>query len=263
MKGEGKFIDKLMTGDLAVTGRLDASNTNRVCVETFRTSPVCTLAAGGAPSGTAVTANLALTADGNMFEYVALGTQTLTGMGLIAATGLNVAGDQTDDDGREINFGGGLTAKAPIKFVVGSAAAPNKAFYGKLKFSIGTVLGTDDCSFGFREQDAYNGTYDNFTDLVSLNVNAGNILIETIVGNAATVTTDTTNNWADGETHTLEVYVSATGVVTYKIDGVAPVATAALTMTSGLTVVPFFFFLNAAGLTGTLVLQYFECGYTD
>jgi hypothetical protein len=63
-----------------------------------------------------------------------------------------------------------------------------------------------------------------------INCLAGDFKIETIDDNNATTTTDTTDNASDGTDHTIEVRVSAAGVVTYLIDGVAPTTTAAFTI---------------------------------
>jgi hypothetical protein len=56
------------------------------------------------------------------------------------------------------------------------------------------------------------------------------------------------------------VYVSAAGVVTYKIDDAAPTATAAFTFDSGDVVVPFFHLLHDATTPGAVYLQSWECG---
>jgi len=143
------------------------------------------------------------------------------------------------------------------RFTVGT----HGAFYAELKFSIATVAGTDDCAFGFRKVEALQANVDDYDEMAALNVISGNITIETILNNAGTTSTDTTANWADGETHTLRIDVSSAGVVTYKIDGSAPATTAAFTFDSGEVVTPFFFQLQANGAqTGALVLQEVKWG---
>jgi hypothetical protein len=102
------------------------------------------------------------------------------------------------------------------------------------------VSGSDICAVGFRKTQAYNATFVNYTDKATLNKIGGNINISTAINDAADVDTDTTEDWADGETHILEVYVSAAGVVTYKIDGEAPGTVAAFTFDATDVVVPFF-----------------------
>lgn len=208
---------------------------------------------GGAATGAAGDENRMLLAD-EYFEYHILGTQTIL-YPTRAATGLDLNMDQTDNDG--IELGNGILEGSRGSFKIGTDAA----FYGKFKFSIADVSGTDDCAFGFRKAADYAANIDDNTDQAALNVISGDIKIETILNNAATTVTDTTDNWADGETHTLEVYVSAAGVVTYKIDGRAPTVTAAFTFDDGDVVVPFFFFLNAADVAGAVVAIEWEVDF--
>jgi hypothetical protein len=259
MVGEGGFIDNLMKGDVKVQGAIKAENRAHYCMEDFRTQPLCMANAATAalPSGTASAANTAMfPGTGNSFEYSARGTQTIIGLGVPTTTGCNVAGDQTDNDGREIAFAGGITSRAPRAFVVGNA------FSARLKFSIATVAGTDDCAFGFRKAEAAQANIDDYDEMAVLNVISGNIDIETILNAGATATTDTTDNWADTEAHELKVMVAADGAVTYQIDGAAPTVTAAFSFDAGETVIPFMFFLQAnASQTGELNLIEFECGY--
>ena len=257
MAGEGKFIDNLAVGDLRVEGVDKSANSKRFCSEDFNSQPICQVinATTAVPSGTADTANIARF-ENNSFEYVAKGTQTIIGLGSLSSTGCSVAGDQTDNDGREISFAGGITSKAARSYTVGNA------FYAKLKFSIATVAGTDDCAFGFRKAEAYQTNLDDYDEMAVLNVISGNILIETILNAGSTASTDTTDNWADAETHELEVRVSAAGVVTYKIDAAAPTVIAAFTFDAGEVLIPFMFFLQANGSqTGALNLISFESSY--
>jgi len=94
-----------------------------------------------------------------------------------------------------------------------------------------------------------------------INVISGVINLETILNGGGTITTDTTNaDWADGETHELEVRVSAAGVVTYKVDNLAPTTVTAFTFDDAEVVVPFFYMLNATNLVDTVILTHFECG---
>lgn len=255
MAGEGKFIDGLMVGDVKVTGAVKADNDRRYLKERFRVSPVCNTVAGAAAATTG--ANL-MSMEGRTYLLNQIATQTAVAP-LIAATGLDVTGDQTADDGREIDFSGlgALAARAQYAYVVGG-----RAFYGKLKFSIAVVLGTDICCFGFRKAAAHNADPAAYTDYAVLDVNNGNISVSTNLNSAGESNTDTTDNWADGETHELGVYISAAGVATFTIDGVAPTVTASVTLDTGDVMIPFFEFLHdASGDTGALVLQDLECSY--
>lgn len=205
-----------------------------------------------AVSGTTGDVNL-LTFERTRFEYHIKGTQTIK-VPSWGASGLDIGSlDQTADDGLELTQG--ITARSKSAFVIGT-----DAFFLRVQFSIADVSGSDDCAVGFRIAAAYNAAIDNYTDFAVLNMISGDIKIETALNDGATTTTDTTNDWADGETHTLEVIVNKAGQVFYKIDGSAPTVVAAFTFDSGDTVVPFLFFLQDADIAGAVNLKYWECG---
>jgi len=266
MSGEGRFFTTLgadvptdIPGGITTDGRIKSVKGNFMELG-FDSWPVMNgkvLADGStfahaAPTGATGDENLMVFPEGTL-EWHVLGTQTILAPHLVA-TGLQVNQDATNNDGIEI-CSGVLACNQP-SFVVGT----DPAFYAKMTFSIEDVSGTDDCAFGFRKVEAYQANVDDYADMAAFNVIAGDIKLETIVGGATTVTTDTTNNWADTATHTLEVYVSDAGVVTYKIDGITPLAVAAYTFTAALQVVPFFYLLNDTDLAGNIVLTNFECG---
>jgi len=220
--------------------------------EDFKVSPITSKIAGGAATGTAGDLNI-MGFERNIFNYTPKGTQTILAP-VLTATGLNIAMDQTDNDGVEI--GNSAIDRARSIFTIGTS----DAFFLSVRFNIGDVSGTDDCAIGFRKTQAAQANFDDYTDLASLNVISGAINIETVLNNAATVTTDTTNTWADAATKTITVKVTKAGVVTYEIDGVAPKVVAAFTFDSTDVVVPFFFFLNATDLVDTLEIISWECG---
>lgn len=224
--------------------------------ENWKQIPITAAKAGGATSGTATnvlyTPNLYL-------EYQPKGTQTILAPVVVTVSegvsALNIGMDQTDNDGVELCAG--ILNSNPLAFKIGEDAA----FFIRVRFSIEDVSGTDDCAVGFRLAEAYQANIDDYNDMAVLNVISGDINIETILNGAATVTTDTTNNWADGATHQLEVFVSNSGVVTYTIDNVAPIVTAAYTFRNGIYVVPFMFMLNSTDLVGAVNILEWECGF--
>lgn len=201
---------------------------------------------GGAASGTGGQVNFC-TLGGHVFEIHVKGTQTILGPAR-TATGLDVSQDQTDNDG--VEWTTGILARGENVFTVGTSGA----FSFSLKLKIADVSGTDDCCVGFRKAEAYQANVDDYDEAAFLNVILGDINIETILNAGATTTTDTTNNWTDGQTKTLKVKVSAAGVVTYEIDGTAPTVTAAFTFDSAEVLVPFFFFLQATTSPGIVEL---------
>jgi len=225
--------------------------------ENWKTVPITAAKAGGATSGTAV--NMLYTPNITL-EYDPLGTQTILAPVVVSVSegisALNINMDQTEDDGIELCPG--ILNSNKMAFKIGDSAA----FFFRVRFSIADVSGTDDCAIGFRKVEAYQANIDDYADMAVLNVISGDIKIETIVGGAATTTTDTTDNWADAATHELKVLVSNAGVVTYKIDNAAPTVTAAFTFTDNLYVVPFFYFLNAAApVAGAVNVLEWECGF--
>jgi hypothetical protein len=224
----------------------------RQTYEDFKINPVTSKVGGGAAGGTTGNVNT-MSLGGNVFEYHIIGTQTITAPSL-AATGLDVGMDQTQGDGVEITQGI-LSGRSKAAFTVGT-----DAFYAKCKFSIEDVSGLAECAFGFRTAEAYQAAIDDYNNMAVLNVQAGAIKIETIDDNAATTTTDTTNTWADGATHTLEVYVSAARAVTYKIDGAVPITTAAFFIDDGDVVIPFFHMVHGSDVGGAVVLKEWEVG---
>lgn len=235
-----------------VVGRDVRGISSRYTFEEFRSLPVAVDDAGyGNPTGVAGDVNILRTVQ-NAFEYHIKGTQTLL-IPAWGANGLDVGLDQTNNDGVELSQG--ITARSRAAFIAGT-----DAFYLKVQFSIEDVSGTDDCAVGFRKAAAYTANFDDYTDAAVLNVISGNITIETILNNAATTSTDTTNDWADTETHTLEIYVDKARKVTYKIDGVAPTVVAAFTIDDGDVMVPFFFLLNDTDLVGAVNIKSWECG---
>ena len=136
------------------------------------------------------------------------------------------------------------------RFTVGK-----QAFTAELEFSIADVSGTDDCAFGFAKVDVHRAAIDDCDEMAVLNVISGDITIETVLNNGTTTSTDTTDNWADTEIHSLKVLVSKAGAVTYKIDGVAPSTTATFSFDAGEVVTPMMYVLQASDLAGSMVLR--------
>lgn len=221
-------------------------------VVNFNAQPLVVQEDGTAASGVDTEVNVMNTGD-TIFEYSNINTQTIL-VPNIVATGLDIAKDLTDTDGLEITEG--ILASSKSAYVIGTAPA----FFARLRFTITDVSGTDDCAFGFRLSEAYQATVDGYNDMAALNVISGDINIETILNGGGTTTTDTTSNWADLATHTLQINVSAAGVVTYLIDGIAPATTAAFTFDDADVVLPFFYFIHDANIAESTILLDWEVG---
>lgn len=277
IKGDGKILvgngttatSVIVSGDVTLTNTglvtigndkvhqrmMDSKNT----YETFDTNPVMVKAQGlGACTGTTGNVNLLRTTY-NSFEWHVKGTQTILTPTLVT-NGLDISQDLTAADG--VEYTQGILSRSRSCFTIGTSPA----FYCKARILIPDVSGTAECAFGFRKQEAYTANIDDYNDMAVINTQGTAIRIETILTNAATVTTNTTQTIADGNYIEIMVLVSATGVVTYKL-GVdtpaveAPTQTAAYTFTNALNVIPFFFFLHGADIAESTCLQLWEVGY--
>lgn len=250
---QGSAVSVTWSGTQFMANERALTRRRHIVVDPSHT-PAATENDGTVASGATGAVNV-MTLDGVGFEYHIKGAGQTLLIPTIAAGGLLASLDLTNDEGVEYTHG--ITARSKAAFVVGTDAP----FFFKVKFTLADVSGTDDCAIGFRTAEAYQANLDDYNNLAALNVIAGDIFIETIDDNAATTSTDTTNNWADGETHELGVYVSAAGVVTYKIDGAAPLVVAAHTIDNGDVVVPSFFFLHAATTPGAMHIVSWQCGF--
>lgn len=223
--------------------------------EEFRAIPTIVKNDGySTPTGATGDINVIIT-DQNKFEYHMKGAGQTVLAPTFSATGLDCALDNTNDEGVELTQG--ITSRSKSAFTVGT----DPGFYFTATLKITDVSGTDDCAIGFRKAESYQANIDDYDEMAVLNVISGAIKIETILNNAATTTTDTTQTVADAGTVTLTVKVNTDRTVTYEIDGAAPTVTAAFTFDSGEVVVPFFYFLHAADVCETIFLQKWEVGY--
>lgn len=228
----------------------------RYVYEPFRSRVVVQAPAGGAATGVTGDTNILRTRY-NIFEYHIKGAGQTIVAPTLGANGYDFALDLTNDEGVEVTTG--ILARTVSAFTVGT----DRAVFARCVFTIADVSGTDDCAFGWRKAEAYQANIDDYDEMACLNAISGAINIETILNNAATVTTDTTDTWADTISHSLQVNVSASGVVTYLIDGVAPTTVAAYTFDAAEVIVPFLFHLHAVDLDDTFVLREWEVGLQD
>ncbi len=204
--------------------------------------------------GTAADTVLHTYADGLSMTWSAVVAQAID-RPAPTTTGMNYAGDQTNNDGIELVYSCTTTKgrEGVDRFTVGS-----QAFSAEMELSIATVAGTDVGNFGFRKVEALQADLHDYDEMAGLFPISGNISIQTIINDASTVTTDTTADWADAAVHSLKVMVDKAGAVTYKIDGAAPSTTVAYSFDTGEVVTPFIHFLQASGAqTGALVLRKF------
>jgi hypothetical protein len=233
-------------------GKLD----RRYTYEQFEVDPVTSKRLGGAATGTAGDVNLAHFPETG-FEWHVKGTQDILAP-VLTASGWDINQDQTSGDGIEITQG--ITARSPGAFVVGT----DPAFFFAATLKVADASGATNLFVGFRKAEGYQADEDNYDEMAAIGINGtadpNTIKLATILNNAATTSTDTTDTWADAAEKTLKVLVSAAGAVTYQINGSAPTTVAAFTFDAGEVVVPFIYFVNGGDVAGAVELSAWECG---
>lgn len=253
VNGAAALVLQSGTGEITMTGTvkeidaefLEASGDE---ITSFSQSPLLTTSANtaGAATGATGDVNLMYLQQGVLMEQFILGAgQTIIGPRM-TSDGLLVSLDLVATEGAVYNFGGARN-NSRHAFTIGTSAA----FFCEWQFTVATVSAADPYYCGFRKVEANNADYESYTDFafIGLNqpVNSGTVIISSRLNSGAVSNTNTTDAWADTETHTLRVLVSAAGVVTYLIDGVAPSVTAAYTFDNGDIVVPEFYLLHRTG----------------
>lgn len=233
-------------GEVAVTG----SPRFKTWFRTFATytgGPPTTAGGVAACNTTAINYIFGPPIIGYGYELDPKGTQTVCGNDYVAADGMGLHTDATTNEGFELTQG--VLTGAPGAFTIGPTAGGSPAFYFRIRFAIATVANTDMCYAGFRLQEAYNDTlFTTYTDYYVLGVGdlgdggAGDWYRMSELNNAGAVIVDIAEgDWTDNEVHTIEIRVSAAGVVAPYIEGVlVGDAGAAYTFDDTDVVVPFF-----------------------
>lgn len=233
----------------------------------------------------AKTTNAIATAADNQEDYCWIGCKTYwehiqTGQNdaiqyAVSANGWTPPVDNADADGIEMTEG--MLASTPKSFTVGT----DPAFFVKLVFKLTTRANLDVMGVGFRKQGAYvdittpalaASVYDDKA-LLMINSNAGNLVTVTSIGGTDTTTELAHADIADGARWVgMKVLVSAAGAVTYTLGTSATSAAAAeaamaadanavaMTITSGIIVVPYIPLVATGAGAHDFVLVSYECG---
>jgi hypothetical protein len=205
-------------------------------------------------------------ADGCKLNWAAVVTETLYPVTASVALGTDISADLVNADGLEV-WGGQLGATGRPMVVGTDPAFQFCVDVNPLDVSEQTILRT-----GWRVAasaagvpDPMNATFANYNTYATIGPNVGAITISTELAAAGIVSTNTTDTAADAVSHTYCTKVSNAGVVTYTIDGAAPTVTAAFTLTSGLSVVPFVHYVHAAaiGAGDFIYLKNWTVSYTE
>ena len=165
---------------------------------------------------------------------------------------LNVDANATDGVlGWEV-VPGGILANSRAAKTVGT----DPTFIMEAKIKIDTVANVTSLTVGFRKAEAFQADFNAYDELCAIGVDdSGNIDISTILNNAATDTTDTTANWADGEEKTVRVTVDVNGKCSFSIDGSEPAVIAAFSFDAGEVVVPFIHLVSDTGNPGVSIAE--------
>lgn len=231
---------------------------NKNIVETFEQAPVISLAtnAGATGDGEAAAATYGMNTGRNPFEYRAAVVES-TGTAVfsapyVSADGLELPLDANVTDGVTVlEIGHGVNSRSRAAFTIGT----DGPFYLEATIKIDDVSDLDKLWLGFRKTQAYAADANDYTDMAAFMVGEtgasvadGQINIATILNNAATSFTDTTEaDWADAAEKTLRVDVDKEGRATFSIGGSEPAAVPSFTFDDGDVVVPFLAVDNATG----------------
>ena len=206
------------------------------------------------------------TPGGLVLGTVALGAQTIAIA--TAATGLDVSGDQTDNDGYEVFSH--LAGASGAPFVVGN----DPAFFFETSLTMANVSGCDTMLIGFRRAQVNVGAFADYLDYAAIgwDAAAAAVTVDTITdlndGGTPTATT-TGTTLADAIVLNVRLEVSAAGVVTFKhSQGTAALAVNAgagtFTFDDGDPVIPFIHFLQGtAADSGATVIRKWAAGYVQ
>lgn len=214
---------------------------------------------GTAYDSTALAVNLCSTAYGFTFAQIGFGTQT-AGVDMDAGS-LDIAGDQTDNDGVEMSYG--HLTKGGRPFFVGR----DGAFSTCAKVAVADVSGTDDFHIGFRKPLTATATWDDNESFFVIGWD-GTAASQTLDmeqdddgGGTTTTAAVPATTVADAETHTYCVSVSAAGVASATFDG-TDLTNESFTFDDGEPLVPFISLTQAnATQTGEVDLYEWRATY--
>lgn len=174
------------------------------------------------------------------------------------ADGLDIGGDQTDDDGFEI-FGGMYGASGRPMF---PGIDPAFKFCATVK--IEDLSGTDEFWVGWRDITPLNATFNGYNSYAVIGVDngTGDIHTETEDDGGGTTTTDiTVSAWTEGQNGEFCVLVSDAGAVTYTFEGETATDAVAYTLDNGEPVIPFIHFLNSSDLADEIIIVDWTVSY--
>ena len=262
-------FDSVVAGSGA-SKRIDR-NANYVFTK-FYSPMTYALRAVGAPDCVALVTdagiNTLIDAEGNSFNLIleqafagavpqAIASDTSGG-------GVALTLDAAGADGWYFDLGYGAISSEVVHTKGNFKVGTDPAFFLRVKMSVGDVSSTDQLVVGFtkggRVADNLIAT---MSDFAVLNIDAGDVYIETTLNGTGDGKTDTTTNVANAGVITLEVRVDAAGKVRFFFDGVAPATDVTNFTFDDTDVVNAFVACQVAGdnLNPLVVIEEWESGY--
>lgn len=249
----------VFSGDVA--GRsFNPTNTN---IESFDVDPIIQSNAntGAVASGATGDINVLYLQDRTTVKSFVLGAGQTILKPVLEDDGLLISLDLANSEGQEIWWG--HTTRSRHVFTIGTSPA----FFIEAEFKVADCGTSDPLWIGFRNLVAPNANYTTYTDSYVIGLRnttgADTTVIGTNLNNAGWAYQDTGDAWLDGESHVLRIDVSAAGVVTALIDGVAPTTPVAFTFDDTDQICPYIHHLfAAAGSPAAIHLKSLKCGYS-
>lgn len=254
----GRIVGRQVEDQTLEYNKLKHATLKRYAFDVFQNIPRASANTGhGAPVGTTGATNLLVTGQppngGNLYEYHIKGAGQTLVVPSFAATGLDISFDQADNEGVELSMG--ITSRSRHAHTVGT----DPDSFTRVKLTVEDVSGSDDLCIGWRKAEAYQANVDDYDEGAWVNINAGDLVAETILNAAATVSTDSGRNLADAGAVTIEVRVQGRNVF-FLSDGSQLPLVGSFQFDAGEVIVPFLFFLHATDLAGYVRLLEWEAG---
>ena len=186
-----------------------------------------------------------------------VGTNTVDAP-VVSTEGVEYSFTDTDDIGNQwmLCLPGSIGREGQDVFTVGNAA-----FYARLKLKVSDADGTDDLHFGFKlASDTVETTGVAYTDFVSINLDGGNVKMESNINNDGATSGDSGTDISDEDVMNLEVKVSQAGLASFYHNGSQLTTNdPSASMDIGDIVTPWFFFRNDSNKTD-VILKELEVG---
>jgi hypothetical protein len=184
---------------------------------------------GGAASTSDAGINYFQDGEGNAFQIRLEQGHAAATIGTAAARGLSLALDATGADGVAMDLGYGASASEIANcrgaFVIGT----DEDFYLRIRLEIGDVSDSSQVAVAFVGTAAGwpdDGVLDTYGNYAALNVDGGQVNIETRLNTGTASVTDTGTDIPDyastGDVYDLEIRVSKGGAVNFLINGAEP-----------------------------------------